>query len=59
MTKKIEIEAVEGRVPCFPDSGQPIPHGKFFTVVYTPQIKRMLKVGDIREKQEKKSGGKK
>lgn len=57
--KKIKIQAVEGRAPCFPESGRPVPHSKFVEVVETPQIKRMIKVGDIVVQNKKnKPGGK-
>jgi len=45
--EKIVIKAAEGRVPGFPESGNPIPHGQTFNITLTPQFKRMLKDGDI------------
>lgn len=52
----IQIEAAEGRVANLPNGGL-VERGKTYAVLYSPQIKRMLKDGDIQIAKKKKKEG--
>lgn len=59
--KMVKIKVKEGRVPSFPENGKQIPSDEIVSVPHTPQIRRMVRDGDIEYvvEKEKQTGGKK